>query len=128
MEQTKPTIVQRLVGKFPNKIRRKVFGILVFQTCLNGKATAQQLSNLNGELELAVDPRALELPALWWRSFDIFDYRQRKALLGLLANPEVDGSVTLGITKGLPEWLRYAEPEQIAADLTRVLRHAHHAN
>lgn len=128
MKQTNPTIVQRLIGKFPSKIKRIIFGILVFQTCLNGKASAKQLGELNSELDLAADPRALELPALWWRSFDVFDYNQRKALLGLLVNPEAESSGLVAITKAMPTWIRYAEPEQMAVDVARVLKHAHHTN
>lgn len=124
MSTAKPTIVQRLIGYLPDKVKRILFGVLVFQSCLGHEATSEQLEALNSDLDLAFDASGLQLPALWWRSFNVFDNEKRKALLDLLATDTVLANDAVAIVSSLPQWLSYAQPEQIANDLVRIVKHA----
>lgn len=123
MSTTKPTIVQRLIGYLPEKVKRILFGVLVFQSCLGREATSEQLAALNQDLNLAFDASGLELPALWWKSFNVFDGEKRAQLLALLGSDSPSREAAVSIASEIPGWLSYAQPEQIADDLLRVVKH-----
>jgi len=126
MSKTKPTIVQRLIGRLPDKMKRILFGVLVFQHCRDGHVTDEQWESFNQDLQLAVNHEALELPALWWKSFDVFDSNDRNLLMSAVMSAELSEQKASKLTNAVPAWLRYAQPEQMARDLEMIVRHCAH--
>lgn len=125
MSQSKPTIVQRLIGKLPDEIKRLLFGVVVFQLCTNGQADIVKLGELNREMKLASSVSALEFPALWYHKVNLFDESERVRLLALVSNPISDRDAARSLAAGVPEWLKYASVEKIAVDIERLVTQAH---
>lgn len=125
MSQSKPTIVQRLIGKLPDEIKRLLFGVVVFQLCTNGQADIEKLSELNREMKLASSVSALEFPALWYGKVNFFDDKERERLIQLVNAPIADRDVARSLAAGVPEWLKYASVDKIAVDIERLVSQAH---
>ena len=121
MSQNKPTIVQRLIGKLPDEIKRLLFGVVVFQVCLKGSAERRQLESLNQELKLARSDSALEFPSLCYSSLGIFSTKHRERLLELVANNDLPSDVCTSLACTIPDWLKYAKADRIAGDIERIV-------
>jgi len=121
MSQSKPTIVQRLIGKLPDEIKRLLFGVVVFQECMKGHAGREQLEALNQELKLARTDSALEFPSICYSFLGVFDAAKRERLLDLVQRQELTPEASAMIAAAIPEWLKYAKADRIASDVQRIV-------
>lgn len=121
MTPNKPTIVQRLIGRLPDEIKRLLVGVVVYRLCADESAKTEQLAAFNGRVHLATNPEALVLPSLWYGAFGLFKGHGRERLMAIVNEPMHADEIASALAKEVPEWLAYAEPPRLAHDIRQFV-------
>lgn len=120
--KNKPTIVNRIVGRFPPSVKRMLFGAVLFQLCLHGQSSTAQLGQLNKELSLSSTVEALVFPSMWSSTFWGEDREAVKKIEALMEGTASDEPTFWAEVVGaVPDWLRYASDEMMLNDIRRLV-------